>query len=288
MKFRFSFSILFCAISALLLLEGKSFAQQKSEEQAAAKKTINIHVTTEIDGNVAVIDTTIVTEDNFDTDVLLQEKGVTNDRHEAGRKVEKCVIIRHPGSQDFSRNKPEINSPDTIVIENDNRFIYKDNHDLLAPSIEAVPFDYRHDMPHDFNHMEKQQFEMMLEGLARSFGLENVWPFGEMEKVVIKKKRNGKKVIITFEDREENNDNANQGNKKEEQVIILKNEEQGMSPENEEQIIIDGKTGENVLIRRKVVKTENGEQVITNAEIKNPSPVKKEKKVIIITKGSKK
>lgn len=285
MKSKTTFFVISTLLIGLIFFTPGTYAQQKSDDQAKTKKTITIHVTKEVDGNTIVIDTTVITDGDFDADAYLKEKGVMKDMPEAGKNVEKHIIIRHPGSGEFSWNGSDGNSPDTIIIKDDKVLIFKDNHDMLAPSVEGMPFDFNFNMPHAFPHMESQQFEMMLEGLARSFGVENVWPFGEMKQMVVKKKRNGKKVIITFEDRMENSDNIGLGNKKEEKVIILKNGEQGMMPQNNEQVIIEGQEGENVVIRRKVIKTENGEQVIINAEVDSPTPVVKEKKVIIITEG---
>jgi len=268
-----------------------SYAQQKSSDQAKGKKTITIHVTKEVDGNTVVIDTTVVTDGDFDADAYLEEKGVISDVPEAGRNVEKHIIIRHPGSKEFNWSESDGNSPDTIILNDDQVFSFNDQFDMPAPPSPhgEMPFDFNFNMPGEFHHMEGPQFEDMLEGMARSFGLENVMPFGEMKQVVVKKKRNGKKVIITFEDREKEGTEQGQGNKKrEEKVIIYKNGEYGMAPQNEERVIIDGEPGENVVIHKSVKKTENGDQVIINAEVGNPDAVNKEKKVIIITEEDKK
>jgi len=286
MKPKTTFFVLSSLLLGLIFFTPGTYAQQKTGDQAKGKKTITIHVTKEVDGNTVVIDTTIVTDGDFDADAFLEEKGIVNDMPKAGGKIEKDIVIRHPGSKEFTWIESDGNSPDTISIKDKHVFVFKDDQVLLAPpSHQDMPFNYNFSMPHSFPHMEAQQFEMLLEGLARSFGVENVWPFGEMKQMVVKKKRNGKKVIITFEDRDENSNNNTQGNKNEEKVIILKNGEQGMIHQNDEQVIIEGQAGENVVIRRKVIKTENGEQVIINAEVDSPTPVVKEKKVIIITEG---
>ena len=268
----------------LIFFTPGTYAQQKSDESQKAKKTITIHVTKEVDGNTVVIDTTVITDGDFDADAFLEEKGVMNDSPQDGKNVNKHIIIRHPGNDEFGWSDSRSNGPDSIIINDDKVFIYKDNHDMLAPPIEGMPFNYNFDMPQDFHPLHGPQFEDMLEGMARSFGLENVMPFGEMKQVVVKKKRNGKKVIITFEDRKNDGAGQNQGkSKKEEKVMIYQNSDQGSNPQNEERMMVKGQQGENVIIRKTVKKTENGDQVIINAEVENPSPVKKEKKVIIIT-----
>jgi len=286
MKPRATFLLLSSAFTAFLLLSQISFAQQKPDDQAKAKKTITIHVTKEVNGDAVVIDTTIVTEGDFDADAFLKEKGVMDDTPGAGNNVQKHVIIRNQGTDEPGMGDSEVGTPDTIIINDDQVFVLKNKHHKHSPHMASpdMPYDFDFNMPQDFRPMPAPRFEDMLEGMARSYGLENMMPFGEMKQVVVKKKRNGKKVIITFEDRKKGVGEHEQGNrKKEEKVIIYRNGEQGNLPQNEERVMVKGKPGENVIIHKTVKKTENGDQVIINAEVENPSPVKTEKKVIIIT-----
>lgn len=273
-------SLLLFAAAIFLLQPFNSFAQQKQEGQVKAKKTYTIHVTKEVDGNTVVLDTTVVTDGDFDADAFLEEKGVMNDVPEAGKNTEKHIIIRRPGSREFSWNNSDENVPDTIIINDDKSLLFDDKFDRPFPPDSEMPYDFH--MPRGFRHMQGPQFEDMLENMARSLGLEDVMPFGEMKQVVVKKKHKGKKVIITFEDREGNNRDRGHGNKKEQKVIIYGNDDQGMAPRNEERVIIEGKPGENVVIHRNVKKTGNGDQVIINAEVDKAVPVKKETRVIII------
>jgi len=284
MKPKTTFFVLVTLLIGLIFFTPGTYAQQKSDEQSTAKKTITIHVTKEVDGNTVVIDTTVITDGDFDADAFLEEKGVMTDSRQKGENVNKHIIIRHPGNDEFGWSDSRSNGPDTIIINDDKVFVYKDNHDMPAPPIEGMPFNFNFDMPQDFPPMHGPQFEDMFEGMARSYGLENMMPFGEMKQVVVKKKRNGKKVIFTFEDRKDEGAGQNQGKpKKEEKVIIYHNSEQGSNPQNEERIMVKAQPGENVIIHKTVKKTEKGDQVIINAEVENPSPVKKEKKVIVIT-----
>jgi len=281
-----TFLLLPSAVAAFLFLSQSGFAQQKPDDQAKAKKTITIHVTKEVNGDAVVIDTTIVTEGEFDADAFLKERGVMNDMPNGGENVEKHVIIRHPGTREYSWSESDNNSPDSISINDKQVFIFKGNKDLLDVPQEGLPSDFYFNMPRDFHHMQGPRFEDMLEGMLETFGLDNVMPFGEMKQVVVKKKRNGRKVIITFEDRK--NDDAEQeheqGNrKKKENVIIYRNGDQGSIPQNEERVMVKGKPGENIIIHKTVKKTENGDQIIINAEVEQPKSVKTEKKVIIIT-----
>jgi putative transposon-encoded protein len=275
-----SFFLLAFAAAGFLLLPGRSFAQQKTEDQAKSKKTITIHVTKEVDGNTVVIDTTVVTDGDFDADAFLEEKGVLDDLPEIENNVEKHIIIRHPGSQEFSWNDSDNKAPDTIIINEDKSLLFDDKFDMPFPPNSGMPFNFN--MPETLPHFDSKQIEEILEGMARSIGLENVTPFGEMKQVVVKKKHNGKKVIITFKDREGSSDEYRHGNKKEERIIIHRNSDQGMAPSNEDREIIDGKTGGKFSNSPQCKKTENGDQVIINEEVDKPVRAEKKTTVIIV------
>lgn len=280
MRTRFSFFLFSCAAAGLILISGNSFAQMKSDEQSKGKKTITIHVTKEVDGNTVVIDTTVVTDGDFDADAFLEQKGIMNDVPESGNNVEKHIIIRHPGSQDFGMHDSDDNSPDTIIINDDKSLLFDDKFEMPFPPNSGMPFNFN--MPEEFHHFDSQHFKNMVEGMARSYGLENYMPLGEMKKVVVKKKHNGKKVVITFADRDDSNNEHRHGNKKEERIIIRQNDGQGMVPGHRERVIIDGQPDENVVIHRNVKKTDNGDQVIINADVDKSMPAKKKTTVIII------
>ena len=66
MKTRTTFILLSFAATGLILFGGNCFAQQKSDDQAKAKKTYTIHITKEVDGKTIVVDTTVVTNADFD------------------------------------------------------------------------------------------------------------------------------------------------------------------------------------------------------------------------------
>lgn len=272
MKTKAAVLLISLAISVGMLISGSCFAQQETGKNEKSTKTITIHITKEVDGKTIVIDTTVVTEGDFDADAFLEEKGVFNDQTETGRHIEKNIIIRHPGSGEFSWEGSDDNLSDTIVIDEDRLIVFNDKFDMTfpppPPPRQGMQFDYNFRMPDGFPPMEGPQFEGMLEDMARSFGLEDVMPFGEMKQVVVKKKRNGKKVIITFEDRNEKGDEHKRGNRKEEKVIMYKNAEQGRAPQKEERIISKGDQNEKIVIKEDADKT---------------TPDKKQKKVIVIT-----
>jgi hypothetical protein len=290
MKTRATFFLLSFTTAGFILAAGNSFAQQKSDDQAIVKKTITIHVTKEVDGKTMVVDTTVVTDGDFDTDAYLEKKGVGSDMAKKGENVDKRIVIIHPDSKEFSWSESGKNSPDTVGNMDKQLFIFKDDYDLIDPQEPrgGEPFHYKIQAPDDYMLMQHPAFEDMMEGMLRSFGLENVMPFGEMKQVVVKKKRNGKKVIITFEDRKGESSEDVKGNKKEEKVIIYKNADQGMAPQNDERIFIDEETGEKIIIQKEVRKTGTGTEVIVNTTVDKSAPVKGEKKVIIVTEEEKK
>jgi len=271
-------------IAGLMLLAGSSFAQQKSEEKTNAKKTITIHVTKDVDGHTTVIDTTIVTTEDFDADAFLQEKGVLKEVPEDGRNVERRIIIRHPGEQEFNWSDKDGNLPDTINFNADKLIILDDKFDksVPPPHHRGMQFRYKYDNPQAFPPMRGPQFEDMMEDMLKTFGLEDVMPFGEMKQVVVKKKNHGKKVIITFEDREGGSSEKSQGNKNEEKIIIYRNGEQGMAPQNEEHIIIEGQNGEKTVITKNVETNGTQKTITVKADVDKSAPVNQEKQVIII------
>jgi hypothetical protein len=274
-------SILF-TIAEFLLLTGSSFAQEKSEDQTNSKKTITIHVTKDVDGHTTVIDTTIVTNDDFDADAFLQEKGVLKDVPEDSHNVERRIIIRHPGEKEFSWNDKDGNLPDTIVFD-DRDMVFSDKFDRPFPSPhDGTKFHYNFRMPEDFQPIQGPQFEDMMENMLKTFGIEDVMPFGEMKQVVVKRKNHGKKVIITFEDRKGESPEKSHSNKKQEKVIIYRNSDQGMAPQNEEHIIIEGQPGEKTVITKNVENNGTQKTITVKADVDKSAPVKQEKHVIII------
>jgi hypothetical protein len=283
-KITYRFFLLSSAFVGFLLLSSAGYAQQKSGEKAKEKKTITIHVTQEENGKVTVIDTTVVTDGDFDADAYIRKEGVLIDTSEAGNKVEKHIIIRHPHSHEYSWSDSDSKMPDTIVINGDRVIVLNDRFDMDAPPplYEGMPLEYNFRMPEDFPPMQGPQFEDMMEGMLKTFGLEDVIPFGEMKQVVVKKKNHGKKVIITFEDREGASSEKSHGNKKEEKGIIYRNSDQGMAPQNEEHIIIEGQPGEKTVITKNVEPNGTQKTITVKADVDKSAPDKQEKHVIII------
>jgi hypothetical protein len=260
----------FC-LGVIMLLKGSSFAQQKPDDQAKSKKTISIYITKEVDGNTVVIDTTFVTEGDFDVDAFLDKKGVQNDMPEGLRDMDEDIVIRHPGDKEFNWNDSEGNLPDSVMNDIRKRFEFDDSFDNRAPGSHhrGLPYYYKFHMPDEFAPMEGPQFEDRMENILRSLGLEDMMPFGDMKQIVVKKKHNGKKVIISFNDKDGDRHEHRNRNKKEERVIIYENGDQSMSPRNQERIII---------------KRNPDKKVIIKEDADEAAPAKKEKQVIIIKK----
>ena len=283
-RFTYRYFLLSVSLSGFILFAGSSFAQQKPDGQAPGKKTITIHVTQNTDGKTIVTDTTVVTDGNFDADAFLKEKGVTDTIPADGKPIEKRIIIQNPGSKEITWTESEGNSPDSLVFKGDRVIVLSDNFDrpVPPPHHPGMPSYFYFNSPDGMPQMQGPQFEHMMQGMVRTLGLENVMPFGEMKQIVVKKKRNGKKVIITFEDRDEKSSNNKSDNKNEEKVIIYQNGDQGMAPQKMEGVKVEGQPGETIIIHRNVTKTQNGDQVIINADVEQASPVKEGQKVIII------
>lgn len=267
------FKFLF-TLAGFILLASFGFAQQKSDDQSKGKKTITIHVTKEVDGNIEVIDTTVVTDGDFDADAFLEEKGVTGDITEKNKSVEKSIIIRHGSEADGEAH-------DTIVIDDDQVLVFDEDFDMPPPPMPGMPHHFQQfDMQPGFPPLDEHQFESMIEGMARSFGLGDVMPFGEMKQIVVKKKHNGKKVIITFEDRDEADLERDREN--EERVYIFNDDDPGNVTKNEKRVIIKGNPGEKIIINENTDAETDEKQVTVNVENEKTAPAKQQKKVIII------
>jgi len=277
----FSFFLLTIFSAWIISLHGIGFERHKPEDKEQGKKTLTIHVTTETDGKVVQIDTTIVTTGDFDTDAFLKEKGVLPEEKE-GKTVKKEVYIIHPESKDINGSESDRNSRDTMIINNSRVIILSDKFEEPLshphPGMKVHPDN----MPPCFAPMQGPPFEHMIEGMVRSMGLENMMPFGKLDNIVVKKKRNGKKVIITFEDRREACCEHSKKNKQEEKVIIYKNDEQGMAPPNEEKYIIKNVSGETIVIDKNV-ETKGNEKIVTvKTDVDKSAPANQETKIVII------
>ena len=193
----------FSMLTGMLLLSGYGFAQVKAASQPKEKKTITIHVTKEDDGKITVIDTTVVTDTDFDADAFLLKKGVGVEKTDEGKQVEKKIVIVNPGSKSITYTEDEGGTVDTVMMQDGQIIILRNNPkgEGLDPIKKDMHFNF--EMPEGFGDFQGQMHEQMLKGMMKEYGLDAFMPFGQMEKIVVKKKRNGKKVIITFVDREE-------------------------------------------------------------------------------------
>jgi len=264
-------------IIVFLLSATTGYSQQKHEDQATNKKTFTIHVTQEVDGKTVVLDTTIVTADDFDVDGFLQEKGLKEEIEEEMKKAENEFSHRESeGTSVFRFYGSDDETPDTIIIDNDRVIIRDKRSDfhfdtpIELPELPDIQEYNYFNPPHGFQHPTEIPIEEMLRGMAYNFGLDKVMPFGDMKQIVVKKKRHGKKVIITFEDRDNEEFEWNEsccprGHRNKERVIIYKNGKDVEMPDEEGHVII-----------------EPGKKVIIEGDVKIANPEKQHKKVVII------
>ncbi len=283
---KINFLMLSLALAGFMLLSQGSFAQLKPGGKGEGKKTVTVRITTETDGKVVKIDTTFVTEGNFDEDAFLTEKKVLKEAQEQGTATEKQVIIRRSGPKEVTYTDSDGNSPDTIIINDGRIIIFNDKNERPDMQIRTphtgMPNEFN--MAYGFPPMQGPGFEHMMQGMMRSMGLDNMMPFGELDNIVVKKKHNGKKVIISFKDCDKACCGHKCGDNRQEKVLIYKNDEQGMAPQNEERYVIDGDNGEKIIILKNVETNGNEKTVTIKADVDKSAPEKQEKKVIIIKK----
>jgi hypothetical protein len=287
-KFTNRILVLSFVMAGFFLFPAKSFAQKKTDDQEKGKKTITIHVTKEVDGNVMIIDTTIVTDGDFDTDAFLAKNGITDGSADKSKSVEKKIVILNQGSEDIEWSESSGKLPDTIKLDKSEIMVFSEGFDFetpSAPGMEGEPLHYYKFKSHGgMPDLNEFQVEKMIEGMARSCGLGDVMPFGEMKQVVIKKKRNGKKMIITFEDRNEADIEREHAQK--EKIIILK-ESDGNEAQVEKHVIIKGNPGEKIIIQEDKNTETKEVKVTVDVDTDKSAPEKTEKKVIIIKEEKK-
>ena len=274
------------AVTGFLHLSGNCFAQQKSEDPGKKQKTITIHVTKEVDGNVIVIDTTIVTNDDFDTDAFLKEKGVMDDMPGQKEQMEKEIIIRHPGAKNIEWNESDKYTPDTLVVGDKKVRVFVDTDEIESPDFRHQPgmryHYYQSDRNHGSPHMQDEEIQRLIEDLTESLGSDNTMSFGDAKQVIIKKKHHGKTIIINFEDNDKDS-HKHKGKKNEEKVMIMRNGEQGsVSSPKQKYIIMEGSPEGKMIINEDVDKATNEKTVTVTVGSDKDAPVKQHKKVIII------
>ncbi len=192
----------FCLLS-FTLLTSNCFAQAKTENEPQKKKTITMHVTKDDDGTITVIDTTVVTDTDFDADAFLLKKGVNDKQMDEGKHVVKKIVIVKPGSKSITYSEDASNKADTVLMADGQIIILKGKPDLQGLESIDEDMEFDNEMPDGHGHFQGPMCEQMMKGMMKEYGLDAFMPFGEMKKIVVKKKHHGKKLIITFEDRED-------------------------------------------------------------------------------------
>lgn len=244
------------------LLPFYTYAQQNTEEPESAKKTISIHISKQVNGETIVIDTTIVTDGDFDADAFLREKGVMDDM--PGELNRKEFTHRPPH---FEFHNFDGSFPDTLTFNDKQLRIFGDTEtfNFTIPEFPMMPD--MHGMPEWNEQLPGRSFRFYgnpnsIDNLLQDHGAN----YGEMKKMVIKKKRHGKKVIITFEDKEDNCCKKGR-NSEEENVFFF---DQGNNDSKNEM--------------RVVIHNNDSKSKTVTVEADSPKEKKVEKKVIIIKK----
>jgi len=254
---------LILAIAAVLfvvLLPEQSNAQQNNENPENSKKTISIHVTKQVNGETITIDTTVITDGEFDADAFLREKGVLDEM--PNEEMEKNFSMRAPH---FEFHNFDGNFPDTMMFSDKQLKIFGDNENFnfQIPEFPTMPGMPEWNSPENGRNFNFFGNPNSLDNLLHQYAS----PFGNIEKVVVKKKRHGKKVIITFDDEDEK---CGRKNKHSDENVYYFNHG-GNAPENEMRVIIQNND-------------KNSKTVTVETDENAPKVKKVEKKVIIIDK----
>lgn len=235
-----SLVLLSCVAAGLLFVPARSFAQEKQDDASPAKKTITIHVTRDVNGVTTVIDTTVVTDGEFDADAFLAKKGVLKDIPADEQRMERRIIIRRPGEKDFNWSDSDGALPDTLKFGDDQEIVFSDKPDRPFPHFNdpGMKREFNFRIPGDFAPMRGPEPDHMLENMLRAYGLDDMMPMGDMKKAVVKKKRHGKKVIITFRDRDGRENGHDRRRQKEENIYYFNDDGQGMIEPGNQRVII--------------------------------------------------
>jgi hypothetical protein len=250
-------SVLYVVCAAgFLLLPDKIKAQSYDNNDQDNKNTITIHITKEVDGNVVQIDTTIVTDGEFDADAFLKEKGVLNDMN-YDENVTEDIAIHHNRPMYFNQDGNRIIFNDTLAIDSDMNINI--DEDQIIRQFRNMPFNFSpmeipelDDIP-ELNDLQMQRFWGDMPGMSQG-------SLGNLEKMVVKRKRHGKKVILTFGD-----ENEKPLRKKQKDVRIY-NFDNNTNNQSESHTII----------------TPDKQRIIINEEKSEKHSPGKQKKVVII------
>jgi len=256
------------------------FAQQQNDGQKKTKKNITLHITKKVDGKTIELDTTFVTEDEFDSEAFLKKRGFDFESKNI-KDIQKDIVIRHPEFNSFSWSDTDI--PDTLQHDKDRMIVFSDKFDFDMPPMPDYPFrNFHFKGSHRNTNFNERDFEELIEKMARKFDFEEMTPMGEMKNFTIRKHRNGKKVTITFEDRDDDDFDHENRSRNNSRVIIYNNGDRTViSPDDERMLNRTREPGERIRLEKKIA-TDDENRIIIKDDGDKKLPKKTEKRVIII------
>ncbi len=215
------FKSIFLLPALILFWSFTANAQQEKNTGKTDKRTVSIHISKELDGKTTQIDTTFEANDEFDVDAWVNEHDSDARGHRHMKKIDKEIEIRMPDfdTEDFSA------IPDTVIVNGDTAVVntkiekmFRDNPDFGDLDLErhldmpdelsdAPPCQQMEEMPGCCPFMRGQHMQDRFPFGELNFpGLDNLIPFGELDRIVVKKKRHGKEIIISLRDNEDERD----------------------------------------------------------------------------------
>lgn len=235
------FSPLALLLPALLIIFGiRSFAQDAPK----GKQKVTIHILKDVNGQKTELDTTFDASADFDVDAWIAERDEMSPKHKHMEQMER----------EFKIDIPEMGEggmPKTIIVNGDTIFLGENGENLSMflngmPglgamggeglfNLEALPDGHNcpaaPGMPECCPHGNMKMVMPFL-GMGME-GLQQLMPFDNLEKVVVKKRRHGGKLVIKFK---EDEDGARRH--MEHQKVIYLNDEMSQQPGNRKKVVI--------------------------------------------------
>ena len=261
-----------------------AFAQDKKDKEKSRKETVTIHITKEDNGKLTVYDTTFTTEEKFEIDSWLEARNLYEEEarlKEIEEGLEKEIRVTIPHFSEFEGKT----IPDTIIVNEDTIFLGLAGKDFKylfhdMPGLEDLEIEKYFDKPMKHCPPGCRRFEVhprccphpRLDRIPDmpfllDFDLpelDRLFPFGNLDNIVVKKKRNGKKIIIEFEDDDDDisrgekntyhyyfNDDDIQWQPEKGRKIIIEKDDTGEAEEGTEIKRIKDGDKEVIIIRKK-------------------------------------
>lgn len=255
----------------LIFFSVRSFAQDAPK----GKQKVTIHIQKDINGKKTEIDTTFDASADFDVDAWISDRDEFSSMPKHMEKMEREFKIDIP-------EMGEEGMPKTIIVNGDTIFLGENGENLNMflkgmPGLGAMGGEgfFNQDaiteghncpvvpgMPECFHGDMKMVMPFLGMGME---SLQQLIPFDNLEKVVVKKRKHGGKVVIKFKD-----DEDRAPRRKEHQKVIYLNDEMGQQPGSCKKVVIV-KSDDN----------KNAKEINTEVQTTQDG----DKQVIIIRKG---